>query len=168
MSLKKEYLLSILLLISGLLLSVLVPGGPIENRDFSHISPLVLLGFNIYLTALGLGSFVLIAYVLRSGRNAGLIACAAGVSYLVVYAIDLLGWFPQSPSDMSSTLFTIEVLGLIAALPLVYLSCQLAKGLDVPSERNRVSWSSMQWFMLIVGAMVIVIFATWSSMTSAG
>ncbi|WP_035526735.1 hypothetical protein [Haliea salexigens] len=56
---KRVRVLSVLLVLSGIALSSLVPGGPIENRDFSHIAPVVLLVFNIFLTALGLGSFLL-------------------------------------------------------------------------------------------------------------
>ena len=58
---KRVRVLSVLLVLSGIALSSLVPGGPIENRDFSHIAPVVLLVFNIFLTALGLGSFLLVA-----------------------------------------------------------------------------------------------------------
>ena len=40
--------LSALLCLSGIALSVLVPGGPIETRDVSHISPVILTVCNSY------------------------------------------------------------------------------------------------------------------------
>ena len=76
--------LSLLLLLSGLGLSILVPGGPVETRDFSHISPIILALFNSYLTALGVGSFMLAYFCFQRQRWAFKAAVLAGVSYLWV------------------------------------------------------------------------------------
>jgi len=47
----KKYIPYLLGLVA-ILLSILVPGGPIENRDFSHLSGLTFWGFNAYPIAL--------------------------------------------------------------------------------------------------------------------
>ena len=71
-----------LLLLSGILLSLLVPGGPIEHRDFSQINPAILLGFNIFLTLLGLGSFILTLYIWKEKLLAMKLSLIAALSYL--------------------------------------------------------------------------------------
>ena len=167
MKLKNTHLTALLLLVSGLLLSSLVPGGPIETRNFSHINAGVLLIFNIYLTVLGLGSFLLIPYVLRSGRYAGILAGLAGVSYLVVYGVDLLGWFPQTPSEMSNALLSIEVIGMVVALPLIYLSSQLPRKDSNPKGRSNSLWIDLKWLLLFLAGIAIVVFATWSARAPA-
>lgn len=63
-----------LLLLSAVLLGVLVPGGPIETRNFSHISPWILGSFNTFLTSLDLGSFV-IAYLVFRKKKLGMSCC---------------------------------------------------------------------------------------------
>jgi len=109
-----------LLLMSGIALSSLIPGGPIENRDFSAISPAGLLAFNVVLTALGIGSYLLIPGVLaRSARQLGLAACA-GLAYAVIYALDLLGLFPRSPDPMSRALLSVEFAGLLLGVLLAW------------------------------------------------
>lgn len=50
--------IAILLYTSFLLLSSLIPGGPIETRSFSHIDSEVLLAFNTFLTLVALGSAI--------------------------------------------------------------------------------------------------------------
>ncbi len=59
-----------LLLLSAIMLTSLVPGGPIETRDFSHISPLVLGSFNVFLTTLSITSFLGIGIVIFATRSA--------------------------------------------------------------------------------------------------
>lgn len=164
MVINKKHTVSLLLLVSGLLLSSLIPGGPIENRDFSHINTGILLIFNIYLTLLGLGSFVLIPYVLRSGRYAGMLGVVSGVSYLLVYVVDLLGWFPKTPSEMSGPLFLVELIGMWVALPLLYFSNQLPGADSAVNDRSTRNWAGIKWFLLGVGGLCIVMFATWSAM----
>ena len=41
-SIDRRYTVSVLLIVSALLLSSLIPGGPVEHRDFSHIHPIIL------------------------------------------------------------------------------------------------------------------------------
>jgi hypothetical protein len=108
-----------LLVLSGLLLSSLVPGGPIETRDFSHITVPVLLGFNLFLTTLVLGSFLASVGLCFSSPWARTASFLAAASYVLVYAIDLAGWFPSSPTPMPPTLFAVETTGIIVALPVL-------------------------------------------------
>jgi len=167
MAIKSQHTVSFLLLVSGLLLSSLVPGGPIENRDFSHINAGILLIFNIYLTVLGLGSFVLIPYVLGSGRYASMLGALAGLSYLVVYGVDLLGWFPETPSEMSTLLLSIELVGMAVALPLLYVSNQLPRNGSFGAHRGISHWTDPKWLLLGIAGIVIVMFATWSAMATS-
>lgn len=111
-----------LLLLSAVSLSVLVPGGPIETRDFSHISPLVLGSFNVFLTTLSLTSFLLLYFVWQRRRWAFVASGLSGLAYCLVYVLDLVHGFPVSPDAMPPALFAIEVLGTILSIPLVALS----------------------------------------------
>ena len=69
------------LVVSVALLSSLIPGGPVENRDFSHIHPGVLGAFNVFLTTLDMGSVVLAYFAVRRRRwafNGAFYAALAG------------------------------------------------------------------------------------------
>ena len=122
MNIKHTRYVSALLILSAILLASLIPGGPIENRDFSHIHIGVLAGFNIFLTALNLGTFALTIAVIKQRSWAYTAVFIAALSYFIVYAIDLAQVFPRSPTPMSQALSLIEVLGMCAAVPLMYLS----------------------------------------------
>ena len=111
-----------LLLLSAVSLTSLVPGGPIETRDFSHISPLVLGSFNIFLTTLSLTSFLLLYFVWQRQRWAFVASGIWGIGYFLVYVLDLARWFPVSPDAMPPALFAIEVFGTILSIPLAVLS----------------------------------------------
>lgn len=122
MSNSLRYTVFFFLLLSSILLSVLVPGGPIETRDFSHISSVVLVGFNIFLTSLSIGSLILLYFIWLRRRWAFGAAAACGAAYFSVYALDLAHWFPVSPDTMPPTLFAIEAIGTIISVPLTILS----------------------------------------------
>lgn len=128
-----------LLFLSAIFLASLIPGGPIENRDFSHINVSILGGFNLFLTVLNLGTFVLLYGVYRNRHWALATAWFAGFTYFFVYGIDLAQVFPRSPTPMSQALSLIEVLGMCAAVPLMYLSwpyTPFASRYSVHQERN--------------------------------
>lgn len=122
MNINERKLTIVLLALSAVLLALLIPGGPIENRDFSHIPVSILTGFNLFLTVLNLGSVALLYFILRQRRWAISVVWFVGLAYFIVYAIDLAQLFPRSPTSMSQALSTIEVLGICAAVPLMYLS----------------------------------------------
>ena len=143
-------------------------GGPIENRDFSHIHPAILLGFNSFLALLGLGSLPLAYGVWRGSALAHAGAGAAGAAYLLVYAVDLVGLFPQSPSAMSAPLWWVEVAGLAVALPLAicgYLAFRELRRSAQPDHPKMLN--PLAWLGGAAAAVAIVGFATWSAINSA-
>ncbi|MGV6858923.1 MAG: hypothetical protein ACWA5X_08110 [bacterium] len=162
-----HYAVAALLTVSALLLMSLVPGGPIENRDFSHISPLVLTVFNIFLTVLGMGSLLLVPLALKKIRASGWLAVAAGISYLLVYLLDLFAIFPRTPSPMPTALLSIEIIGSVVAIPLVLAGLCLWR--NAPHDAaSAPRLSSRQLIVISVLAVAIVLFATLSAMHSAG
>ena len=161
--------LSLLLLLSGLGLSILVPGGPIENRDFSHISPIILALFNSYLTALGVGSFMLAYFCFQRQRWAFKAAVLAGVSYLWVYAIDLARVFPTSPTPMPTALEVVEILGVLLAMPMSIIATRLACSQPLSMSTGRAA-GGKRALILVSGALLfvlsacIILFATLAAM----
>ena len=154
------------LIVSAVLLSSLVPGGPIENRDFSHIHPGILGAFNIFLTTLNLGSFVFAYFAFKRRPWALQGAFIAAVSYFAVYAVDLAQLFPRSPTPMSFALAFIEVLGMTAAVPLMFASRRF---LDVTQESEPTGGSRTVRYaitaVLVVAGVAIIWFATDAAMT---
>lgn len=156
-----------LLVVSAIMLGVLVPGGPIETRDFSHISPLVLGTFNSFLTSLGMGSIALAYFAFKRHRSALWASAFCGVSYLAVYLLDLGHVFPVSPDAMPSTLWVIEVLGSVVSLPLVILSVVSARNANQAQvAATRMLRVSKAFFVLLAAivAIGIVLFATNAAM----
>lgn len=102
-------------------LTVLVPGGPIENRDFSHMTGFSFWGFNIYLISLGLSSFIISYYLILGASWAYTLALVLGFMYLGVYLLDLLGIFPTSPTAMSNPLMLMEIINALLAVYLIVL-----------------------------------------------
>ena len=156
------------LIVSALLLSSLIPGGPIENRDFSHIHPSILGTFNIFLTTLDLGSFVLAYFAFKQRQWALKTAFYAAIAYFAVYAVDLAQLFPRSPTPMSFYLALIEVSGMSAAVPLMFASRRAhasdeatADSRGVLSARNRYTVTGG----LVVLGIVIIWFATDAAMS---
>ena len=156
-----------LLVVSAVMLGVLVPGGPIETRDFSHISPWVLGSFNLFLTSLGMGSIALAYFAFKQRRSALWAAAFCGVSYLAVYLLDLGHIFPISPDAMPHTLWVIEVLGSVVAVPLVILSVVSARNASqahVTAARRLRAPNVYFIFLAALVAIVIIWFATNAAM----
>ena len=155
------------LVVSVALLSSLIPGGPVENRDFSHIHPGVLGAFNVFLTTLDMGSVVLAYFAVRRRRWAFNGAFYAALAFFGVYAVDLAQVFPQSPTPMSFVLSLIEVLGMTAAVPLMFAA---RRGMsEEQGERAVVPASGARYAIaasLVAVGIAIVWFATESAMDS--
>ena len=117
--------LSIIILLNVTLLAILVPGGPIENRDFSNLKGLIFWGFNAFLITLGMASFYAIYSALGGLSNTGLVTSILACAYILVYGLDLAGIFPKSPSKMSKSLMLIEIINLCMAIYLFILSIVL-------------------------------------------
>lgn len=120
----KHKLTSALLLASAVNLTLMIPGGFVETREFPQYSLAVLTGFNLFLTVLGLGSFVLAWRVWRHGVRSAW-PMLAGLSFTTVYAIDLAEWFPVSVTPMSPLLTTLEAIGTALGIALA-LSAETA------------------------------------------
>ena len=161
--------LAVLLVLSAVLLGILVPGGPIETRSFSHISPFILGAFNTFLTVLGIGSLVLAYCAFKGKRWAILAAAFCGISYFLVYALDLGMIFPVSSDKMPPALFGIEVASLLVSFPLTFLSL---RGVSMPvinseSPENQVALKKSHVLLLVLMTLAgvgIIIFATMSAM----
>ena len=149
-----------LLLIS---FATLVPGGPIETRDFSHLMPQVAWGFNTFLTSLGVLSIALIYFMAKRQKWAYQIASIFGFAYLLVYLLDLGKIFPVSSDPMSPLLFAIEIIGSILGILLMWTSYKAIK------TGNKNMWAgkfkipkiaiAIGMAILIIGALVLC-FAT--------
>lgn len=175
MTLQIKHSIAGLLGISGIALSSLVPGGPIETRSFAHINPVTLGAFNTFLTTLALGSLLLIYFVLKSERWAILAGAVCGLSYLGVYGLDLAQIFPLSSDAMPPALLAIEVLGTILSFPLMVLSVRAMQGLkqrrfaDAPFLRtDNLPLFQIPQIIIAIGlgiiALGIITFATYSAM----
>ena len=170
-----KYSVAGLLGISGIALSSLVPGGPIETRSFAHINPVTLGVFNTFLTTLALGSLILVYFVLKSERWAMVGAALCGLSFFGVYVADLAVIFPVSPDAMPPALLTIEVLGTVLSLPLMGFAVQALQAANQPAfasvntpqaNTNKTMQALQIVFGLVVGTigLGIIIFATNAAM----
>ncbi|RXJ90816.1 hypothetical protein CRV01_06615 [Arcobacter sp. CECT 8983] len=162
-----HYVIAFLLVTLSILLTILVPGGPIETRDFSHYSETTLSLFNIFLTALGLLSFV-VAFLIAKKKNHSIVLSAIfALLYIFVYMLDLFEIFPTSPVAMSTTLFSIEFISTIIALVLISLCIKFN---DIEAENNENVKINLTFYKIIsllivlLFAIGIVIFATKSAM----
>lgn len=107
---------SFLLFANVLLLTILVPGGPIENRDFTGLTGVVFWGFNVFLISLGISSFVTCYFLLTSSHNSLFAAQVISILYFIVYMVDLGGIFPKSPTKMSKKLMLLEIINASMAV----------------------------------------------------
>jgi hypothetical protein len=157
-----------LLVLSTLLFSSSIPGGPIENRSFSNHLPVVVASFNVFLTALGIGSLFAAYHAWKARRGAFIAAALCGFSYFLVYLLDLFRIFPVSADAMSSRLWDIEIAGSILAVPLILLSAVAAfQPLDEDDgSAKRAPMKVNPWIGFVIGiiALAIVLFATYSAM----
>lgn len=160
-------LIAFLLVVSAVLLGLLVPGGPIETRNFTHISPLILGTFNSFLTSLGMVSFALAYFAYQQRRFALWSAAFCGLSYLAVYILDLWQIFPVTPDPMPQTLWAIEVIGSLISVPLVMLSVNSALNADSPQIAAPFSLKPAGIVLIVLAGFVaagIIWFATDAAM----
>ncbi|WP_339442915.1 hypothetical protein [Pseudomonas hunanensis] len=153
-----------LLIASVINLSLMVPGGFVETRDFSGYPAIVLGAFNVFLTVLGLGSLVLAFIVARKGRGYGLSALA-GLAFVCVYLLDLGRIFPVPPNPMSPLLATLEWLGTVLGGALV-LAVSMFSRYDASNAviSSRSSIPGPVLISLVIVAVIIVAYATKSAM----
>lgn len=100
----------------------LVPGGPIETRDFTGLGGIVFWGFNAFLIALAILAILSGFALLKGRRAAALPAIAASWGYLFVVFLDLGHVFPMSPDPIPLVLGIIEIFDAILAAYVIFLS----------------------------------------------
>lgn len=162
---KKTKIINLLLIVSTVNLTLMIPGGFIESRDFSHISPIILGGFNIFLTTLGMLSLFLIYFINKDQKWVFKASFICGLSYFIVYTIDLLGIFPKTPTAMPLLLLVLEILGTILSIPLMHYSFLRIKmaGNEQKTMLNKYVYSFI--ILAILVGIGIIVFATKSAMT---
>ncbi len=165
---KKTKIISTLLIVSAVNLALMVPGGFIESRDFSHISPIILGGFNIFLTLLGMVSLFLVYFIGKKQKWALKTAFICGLSYFIVYTIDLAEIFPKTPTVMPLLLLVLEILGTILSIPLMYYSTLKVTIANSKNEEKTEPNKYIYWLiaLAILLGIGIIIFATKSAMTA--
>lgn len=124
-NIKMNCYVGFILFLNVTLLSILVPGGPVENRDFGKLKGMVFWGFNIFLISLGIMTFVTSYWMLKSSEFAILSAKIISVLYFLVYALDLGKIFPKSPTKMSKTLMLLEIINMSLAVYLFILTAAM-------------------------------------------
>ncbi|MCM5559195.1 hypothetical protein [Pleomorphomonas sp. JP5] len=157
-----RFVIAGLLVASALNLTLMIPGGFVETRDFSAYPAVVLGAFNVFLTVLGLGSFVLAYFVTRTGKGLGW-AGLAGLAYVAVYLLDLGRMFPVPPEPMSVLLATLEWIGAALGLALAVASIAL-RGAVTTANSAKPMLSVPTVLGLALAALIIVAFATKSAM----
>lgn len=158
----------ILIIISVINLSVMIPGGPVDTRMLSSYSPLVLASFNIFLTLLGVVSILTPFYILKNYRWALIITFISGFSYFLVYTFDLLQIFPKSPDQFPILLLVLEIIGSIISIPLMLFSYLSLRQNDM-IRINRIQWNTKKIIImiaLIILGLCIIIFSTISAINS--
>lgn len=93
----------------------LVPGGPIETRDFSALGGSLFWGFNVFLIALCALAFVCAIGLLRNQAWPRYPAIAAAWGYIFVVLLDLGQVFPTSPDAIPLLLGIVEIFDAILA-----------------------------------------------------
>lgn len=164
MKLQRKYIVTAWLCVSAGLLATLIPGGPIENRDFSQLDPVVLTAFNVFLTSLDLGTLLLMWFTMRGYEWAITSAFYVGLGYFGVYALDLAQVFPKSPTPMSPELAAVEVLGMSASIPLMIYSRYVIAHEAVKPIHRLPAWLKVIGFTLVS---VLGISITWFATDAA-
>ncbi|MGV6820989.1 MAG: hypothetical protein ACWA5T_10905 [Parvularcula sp.] len=110
-----------LLLLVGSFIT-LVPGGPIETRDFTGLGGNVFWGFNAFLIALAILAVSSGVALLRGRKACALPAIAASWGYLFVVFLDLGHVFPASPDPIPVLLGIVEIFDAILAAYVIVLA----------------------------------------------
>lgn len=153
-------------IISMLILSVMVPGGPVETRDLSYMDemPIVPLLFNIFLTTLAIFTlFILPYFMYKKNKWAYSASIITGISYILVFALDLLNIFPSVPYPMPKLLFIFEIIGLIFGFILsywAYKSIQLTDENYWSSNKTIPKWVKILLIIIFFFGVYVVLFST--------
>ncbi|GLX78254.1 hypothetical protein tinsulaeT_15940 [Thalassotalea insulae] len=155
------------LILAIITLAWMVPGGPVETRDFSHLAPEVAWSFNIFLTSLMLVAIALVYFMFKKQRWAYQLTGVVGLAFFLVFLLDLAKIFPVSPDPMSTLLFVLEIAGVVFGLLLSWLSYQAIRLSEQTFWVSTITIPNSLLFigigMLIFGAFVVY-FATASTL----
>jgi len=105
-----------------LLLTLMVPGGPIETRSFANIDPVIVIGFNVFLTLLTITSVVSVYFMCKKQRWAYQLTGVLGFAFMLVFILDLAKIFPVSFDPMGMPLFIFECVSLLFGAIVMWLS----------------------------------------------
>ncbi|MFE7118600.1 hypothetical protein ACFU99_24605 [Streptomyces sp. NPDC057654] len=99
----------------ALLLIPMVPGKLIDTRDFSSLPRRQFNGFNVFLTSLGLASFVVAGFAMADQHWAFVAALVLSLGYIAVFAADLGAVFPVVADPLPVQLLVLEAVALASA-----------------------------------------------------
>lgn len=153
--------IAVLIFLSAANLVLMVPGGFVETRAFPGYSVAVLAAFNLFLTALGLGSLVLAYWAYRLGKVSAAVPIF-GVAFAAVYLLDLAHIFPISEVPMSAALYSLEWVGTVLGLATLVFGSRYV----LTAQGDAQATAQMpRWLVLgmVVLALAIVVFATVSA-----
>jgi len=121
-SISHNKIISICLLVLIATFATLAPGGPIENRDFSHLSPLVFWGFNALLISLAAIGILMIFWTWKGKIIAFWVSIAVAWLYIFVFILDWAHVFPTSPDQIGLWLGLIEIMDAILCFYIILLA----------------------------------------------
>ncbi|MFC4138633.1 MULTISPECIES: hypothetical protein [unclassified Microbacterium] len=104
-----------LLVWEALLLIPMIPGKLIDTRDFSPLPRWQFNTFNVFLTTLGLASFVVAGFAMADQHWAFVAALVLSLGYVAVFAADLFEVFPVVPDRLPVQLLILEAIALASA-----------------------------------------------------
>ncbi|MCI4040475.1 hypothetical protein [Streptomyces sp. TRM75563] len=99
----------------ALLLIPMVPGKLVDTRDFSSLPRWQYNGFNVYLTSLGLASFVVAGFAMAGHDWVFVPSLVLALGYAAVFAADLGAVFPVVPDPLPVQLLVLEAIALASA-----------------------------------------------------
>lgn len=95
-----------------LILIPMVPGGLVDTRDFRELPRWQFNAFNVFLTSLGIASFVVAGFALARAPWVFVVALVLAALYVAVFALDLARIFPVVTDPLPSQLLVLEVIDL--------------------------------------------------------
>jgi hypothetical protein len=149
------------------LLSLMVPGGPIETRSFANIDPAIVFGFNVFLTLLVIVSIVTVYFMFKKQRWAYQLGGILGFSYILVFILDLAKIFPVSPDPMGTSLLVLEWVSLMLGTILIGTSYKTLSATEAAFWSGRFKIPLLLIISLVLLMLVgvyIVYFATSSAL----
>lgn len=102
----------------------MVPGKLIDTRDFAPLPRWQYNCFNVFLTSLGLASFVVAGFAMANQDWAFVAALVLGLLYIGVFAADLGEVFPVVPDPIPVQLLVLEAIALASAGLIVVIGIQ--------------------------------------------